>query len=750
MKKSFSSVATRHWWTAVSLFAVLLLACDPWSPIVAKLWGQQGAGGAPAAAEAPADGQPATEATAPTLFVQVPLPIQGDVDEVVRTQLEKRLNDLPATGERPVCILEFTATDERGGLGSQFERSLALARYLASERLSRVRTVAYIPKSVQGHAVLAVLACEEIAVAEDTQFGPAGVGEAFIDGSMREAYRNIADRRRTVPATVALGMLDRDLEVLRVELLDGNTRYATGTEMAELQQSGTVSKVETLAAKNDLIQFQGRAMRVKYGFAAHLVGNRKELASELKIAPEALRDDGELAAEWSIVRVDLTGRVTTDQVNRVIRLLQDRLRNSKGCLVVLHIDSPGGSPSDSMRLANFLADIDRQTARTCAFVSGFARCDAALPALACDDLILSGDALLGGPGDRHLSATELEELTDPLRELAKAKHRDWSLLRAMVDPKLQVFECRMAGTGEVRYFSSEERQQQKDPEQWTVGAPLATDAGITAATAQKLGWVRFSAENFEQIPSLYGLSQEAELLEAGWLITRIEHLASQAWFGRTLLFIAFFALISEASAPGVGVPGFISAICFLLFFWAQFLNGTCGWLEVLLFMGGFVFVLIEFFILPGFGIFGIGGAVMMISSIILASQTFILPHNSYQMREMPKSMFAVAMAGLGGVSAIFIMQRYIHQTPWLKNLALPPPDGGNPEVERRESPVDFAHLTTKMGTATTQIAPSGKARFGDDIVDVITDGEVVAIGDRVQVIEVRGNRVLVRAASGGR
>ena len=48
----------------------------------------------------------------------------------------------------------------------------------------------------------------------------------------------------------------------------------------------------------------------------------------------------------------------------------------------------------------------------------------------------------------------------------------------------------------------------------------------------------------------------------------------------TLLFVAFFALITEASAPGIGIAGFISGLCFLLFFWSQFLSGTAGWLAV--------------------------------------------------------------------------------------------------------------------------------------------------------------------------
>ena len=58
-------------------------------------------------------------------------------------------------------------------------------------------------------------------------------------------------------------------------------------------------------------------------------------------------------------------------------------------------------------------------------------------------------------------------------------------------------------------------------------------------------------------------------------------------------------------------------------------------------------------------------------------------------------------------------------------------------------------MVVKRGLTVTQMTPSGKARFGDSRVDVISDGEVVACGTDVVVVEVRGNEVLVRAVENG-
>jgi membrane-bound ClpP family serine protease len=48
------------------------------------------------------------------------------------------------------------------------------------------------------------------------------------------------------------------------------------------------------------------------------------------------------------------------------------------------------------------------------------------------------------------------------------------------------------------------------------------------------------------------------------------------------------------------------------------------------------------------------------------------------------------------------------------------------------------------GVVTTRLIPAGKARFGNQLVDVITDGVAVEPGTRIEVVEVTGNRVLVR------
>ena len=77
------------------------------------------------------------------------------------------------------------------------------------------------------------------------------------------------------------------------------------------------------------------------------------------------------------------------------------------------------------------------------------------------------------------------------------------------------------------------------------------------------------------------------------------------------------------------------------------------------------------------------------------------------------------------------------------------PEQQREQISYQEAMVHFDSLVGKRGVAITQLTPSGKARFGDARVDVISDGDVVACGTDVVVVEVRGNEVLVRAVENG-
>jgi membrane-bound serine protease (ClpP class) len=198
-------------------------------------------------------------------------------------------------------------------------------------------------------------------------------------------------------------------------------------------------------------------------------------------------------------------------------------------------------------------------------------------------------------------------------------------------------------------------------------------------------------------------------------------------------------LYIELKTPGIGFGGFVSMVAFIIYFWSQYLHGTSGWLEVMLFLAGIICVLAEIFVLPGFGVLGLGGGLLVIASLVLASQSFVVPMNDYQMRQMQWSLVGLLGATAGvGVLAMLI-QRWLPATPGLRSVLLQPP--AEPAFDDAES---LAELVGVEGTTTSRLAPAGKARIGGEVRDVTSDGTLVEPGSAVEVVAVRGGRLVVR------
>ena len=177
------------------------------------------------------DVEPAARELGDGRLIRVRLPLAGNADQHIKGAIERAMAQLKQSatrdpGRRPVLILELVPTRRQGsfGEGTDFERATSLARYLTSSELSSVKTVAYIPRSIKGHGVLLALACEEIVMAPEAEIGEAGVDEddrRAVDPLVVSTYQQITAARKTVPEAIALGMLDRRAEVLKVETDQG-------------------------------------------------------------------------------------------------------------------------------------------------------------------------------------------------------------------------------------------------------------------------------------------------------------------------------------------------------------------------------------------------------------------------------------------------------------------------------------------------------------------------------------------------
>lgn len=682
-------------------------------------------------------------------LVEIPLPLQGTVDTQVRRSIEQILATVPEGVERPIIVLEFTKSAGTTGDSSEFGRALDLSRFLISPKASKARLVAYLPETIKGHAVLVALACEEIVMHPDAQLGAAGIDEESIDATVRRSYTEVADRRLTIPSAVALGFLDPELQVQRLSTSSGD-RYALDSDVPKIQQEVSVQKIDTIIPAGEFGLLSGDKLRLDFGFVSHLATDRQDLAAVLKVSPSDLELNPILGGDWRALRINLNGPMNSMLVEQALRGMEDRLSRSDLNFVCVAIDSPGGSIEDSLRLAAYLSALDSNEIRTVAYVPREARADAALVALACDQIAIHEDAVLGGGGARVLSPSDVESATQSIQAIMADKDRAWSVPVGIVDPNLEVVEYALDESPQVKaYFCEEELQQQRNPDRWDALGPVSTEGdglqfdGVKAADQ---GLAQQVVSDYEEFLQRYQIEERPEELKPNWAQELVVALANPR-LAAGLLFIGFFAIIIEANAPGLGIGGFVAAVCFLLFFWSNFLQGTAGWLEVLLFFAGLLFISLEVFVIPGFGIFGLGGGVMVVLSLVLASQTFVIPQNAYQFGQLPRSLLIVAgaMAGVG-IGAV-LLHRYLGESPLVKRFMLEPAEGEfAKELERRESVVLYDHLVGKQGRTTTRLSPAGKADIDGDLYDVVSDGLVVAKRMAIEVVEVVGNKIVVREA----
>ena len=689
-------------------------------------------------------------------LIRVPLPLTGNADSYIKNAIERAVDTLTSSplpdGRRPVLLLELSPARRSDGLGvgSDFERAQSLARYLSTHRnLAAVKTVAYIPRSIEGHGVLVAMACEEIVMHPKAELGAAGADEDVhrpLEPVIVSLYQQIAAARRTIPKAIALAMLDPRLELHKVETEEA-TEFVLADGVAPLEEHKTVIADDILVPTGALASFTGSEGR-QYGFVKYIVENRAALARVLDLPAEAVREDMSLAGDWRPVMINIDGPITPRLVGQVQTLIAMEKDQRDVNWIGFRIDSGGGALEDCLELADTIASQDATEIRTVAYVPVEASGGAALVALACDQLVVQPVASLGRVGADPIDRETLDAAEAPIRVLAEETDQTWSLLRAFVDPQLEINIYTNKKTGEAAFFSPQQVKALPDTKDWRKGNTL-TPAGepltLTSQRLQQMGLVGQVVDNFDEFKKLYRLTEDPRIAKPNWALELVEALASPA-LAIMLLVVGFLGIYLELHSPGFGIGGFVAAVAFMLFFWSKFLHGTATWLEILLFTCGLFFLLLEFFVLPGLGIFGIGGAVMVVLSLLLASQTFVLPHSQADLVELRNSLAVLVGAGAGILVLVFTLRYWLPRAPILNKLLLNPPENEElTDLQNRESVANFSHLVGQKGTAATDLLPAGKAQIGDQLVDVIADGDIMDRGQSVMVTMARGNRIMVRA-----
>jgi membrane-bound serine protease (ClpP class) len=435
-----------------------------------------------------------------------------------------------------------------------------------------------------------------------------------------------------------------------------------------------------------------------------------------------------------VVVVPLRGEISLSMVMFLRRA--EKLAESNGAAaIIFEMNTYGGRIDAAEEITNVL---NRATIPTYTFINTNAGSAGALIGLATQHIWMAPVSAIGAaapvlPTGEDVPLTEREKtisyFSALIRNSAKKNGHNEDIGEAFMnkDKEVKIGDRMIHPKGTVLSLNAQEAAERIN------GKPLLADgiADSIVDLMQKAGLkanvVAFQPTGFEQL--------------AFW-ITALAPL---------LLLVGILGAYLEFKIPGVTWPGVISAICFALFFLGHYFAGLAGWEVVALFVLGMVLVVIEIlFFAHSTIVFGVVGILLMLASLLWAmidrypGETF-LP--SGRMLAVPLLNLFLAMAGAAIV--ITLLARYLPRTSIYRRFALmiSNPPGPSLAGAPRHFATALALSPGAQGTALSILRPSGKARFADHVVDVVTQGEYVAPNTPITVVESDGMRVVVKASS---
>ena len=475
------------------------------------------------------------------------------------------------------------------------------------------------------------------------------------------------------------------------------------------------------------------------------------LLVEIDTVPDARQPRPDTISKISVI--EFTGEITFESGS----YFKNRFRAAKaaGCdLLIIDVDSPGGLKTESLDIAAMIRDCD--WAYTVVFVKHEAISGGALISLGCDELHISPNAQFGDIGeiafDPEQWAFRLIEpkvesfLSSEARALAESKGRSPELAESMVDKDVLVYTRKSEETGEAEFTTVRSDAKELPEAPWEAVPEAGAERFLTlnGARTKQLGIAQhFATTRKEVIDSFPGGAKSKVRVYSHKVSDTVAYILNYPFVTGLILVIGLVALYFEVAAPGTMVGGLIAGLCAALFFWSHFAGGTAGWMEVILFVAGLAFIAAELFVIPGFGVAGFGGIVLLTASEILASQGFVVPETAVDWDQFLGNIVMLVIAGFAFFIAAFFITSRMGSLPLFNRMVLSTEREGQAAPSTVEAPVNQPVEIGAVGVADSLLRPAGRASFNGRSFDVISDGSFVDAGTAVKVIKVFGNIITV-------
>ena len=272
---------------------------------------------------------------------------------------------------------------------------------------------------------------------------------------------------------------------------------------------------------------------------------------------------------------------------------------------------------------------------------------------------------------------------------------------------------------------------------------LLTLTAEEAARPGKEGKPLLSAGTAADLPAVLEQLALAKQPVVEMQITAAEKIARLiAGAAPILMIIGFLGIYIEIKTPGFGLPGILGAACLALFFWGHHIAGLAGMEDLLIFVVGIALILVEIFLIPGFGFAGLFGIALVFVSLVGAMVRIVPGSESWipVWTDLQLPIFKTGVALVGTGAGALLLGRFLPRSRLFGRLALATATAA---AEGYTAAPDTSALVGQTGVALTPLHPAGAARFGDERRDVVTSGEFLDAGTPVRIAEARGSRIVV-------
>jgi membrane-bound serine protease (ClpP class) len=414
----------------------------------------------------------------------------------------------------------------------------------------------------------------------------------------------------------------------------------------------------------------------------------------------------------TVYRISISGVVENGLAPYVARSIREA-QSAGAVAAYLDIDTPGGRIDAAERISD---DVREARIPVYAYVNPRAYSAGALIAMSSNGIYMRPGAVIGAATPVDGQGTKAPEkmvsaMRAEFRAVAEQRGLDPRLAEAMVDENVEI-------PGVVRK-----------------GQLLTLSTG----EAVKLGFAK--GQVADEAALLKAIGYPGALVvstETNWAEGIVRFLTNPL-VSPLLLSLGILGLVFEIKTGAFGIGGLLSLVSLGLFFGSSFILGLAGWEEILLLALGLVALGVEVFLLPGFGVAGVVGILAIVSSMVLAMM------GGYPTTGDVTQALSILGASLFITAAVmYAWIRHLPNSGRFSGLLL---KGAGHRAEGFTTAPSRPELVGQAGVALTDLRPSGTARIGQERLDVVTEGEYVAQGSRVQVVQSDGYRHVVRKVS---